>query len=105
MDRCSICGKHKAKYVIRLISNGNMDLPTYQVCGYCLKYPDIFISDKGWKLSKEGRKKVAGITQQISKKYKGKKVSPSLVEEIVLDVLDFCVRVVLDGDYEIGRRK
>ena len=106
MDKCSICGKHKAKYIVKLFTDGNIDLPTYQVCGYCLKHPDVFISDDGWKLSEEGRKKVEETLKKIlTKKYKGKKVSPAIIEEMILDVLDFCVTVVSSGDCEMRRKK
>ena len=105
MDRCSICGKRKAKYTVKLLTDGNVDLPTYRVCGYCLKHPDIFINDEGWKLSEEGRRKVEEISKKVLAKYKGKKVSPAVLEAMILDVLDICVRVVSDGDYEMRRKK
>ena len=105
-NKCSICGKRKAKYTVKLVTNGDKELPTYQVCGYCIKHPDIFINDDGWRLSEEGRKKVEETLKKIlSKKYKGKKITPAIIEAMVLDVLDFYVTVVASGDYEMRRKK
>jgi len=98
MDKCNICGKHKAKYTVKLFTDGKHDLPTYQVCGYCLKHPELLVSDDGWRLSEKGMEKVEEGVKKITKKYKGKKLTDKVVREIFLDVLDFCARVVSSED-------